>query len=75
MNRRKILHDLVDNLPESELVTAARILKALETPADAVEALLAGAPEDDEPFDERDLEGTGPPYIAHADVIRDRRDD
>ncbi len=62
MNPRKILHDLVDNLPESELLNAARILKALETPADPLEALLASAPEDDEPFDERALEATGPPY-------------
>jgi hypothetical protein len=62
MNARKTLHDLVDKLPDSELLTAARILRALEAPADPFEALLANAPEDDEPFDERDLDGTGPPY-------------
>lgn len=75
MNPRKALHDLVEKLPDSELLTAARILKALEEPFDRFEALLANAPEDDEPFDAADLEDTDPPYVIHADVIRDRRTD
>lgn len=75
MNARKTLHDLVDKLPESELVTAARILKALERPVDALEVLLADAPEDDEPLDARELEDTDGPYVKHADVIHDRHND
>jgi hypothetical protein len=75
MSSRKVLHDLVDKLPESELFTAARLLRALEAPADPFEALLASAPEDDESFDERELDDTDPPYLAHADVVRDRQDD
>jgi hypothetical protein len=58
MNARRILHDIVEKLPESELITAARILTALERLADPLQLLLEKAPEDDEPFDPRELEGT-----------------
>ena len=34
MTTRELLHDIVDKLPDTELVTAARILTALEQPAD-----------------------------------------
>lgn len=74
MNARKALHDLVDRLPESELVTAARILRALDKPGD-VEELLENAPRDDEPFDARDLEDTEGPYLPHTDVVHDRQDE
>ncbi len=72
MNSRKALHELIDKLPESELLTAARILKALEEPVDRFEALLANAAEDDEPFDDRELDDTDPPYLTHSDLIHDR---
>lgn len=71
MNARKILHDIVEKLPESELITAARILTALEQPAGALEILLANAPEDDEPFDPSDIEGVDEePLLAHAEVVQ-----
>ena len=40
-------------------VTAARILTALEQPADPLLMLLENAPIDDEPFDPAGLDGTG----------------
>jgi hypothetical protein len=75
MNARKILHDIVEKLPESELITAARILTALEHPVDPLPILLANAPEDDEPFDAAELEGIDDePPIAHEEVVRRNRD-
>ena len=56
MTTREMLHGIVDNLPESELITAARILIALDRPATDLQILLAGAPIDDEP-DEDDFDG------------------
>jgi hypothetical protein len=56
MTTRELLHDIVDKLPDTELVTAARILTALEQPAGAVQILLANAPIDDEPDDD-DFDG------------------
>jgi hypothetical protein len=74
MNARKILHDIVEKLPESELITAARILTALEQPADSVRILLANAPDDDEPFDPSDLDGVeDEPLIPHEEVVRRNR--
>ena len=74
MDARKILHDIVEKLPESELLTAARILKALEQPADPLRILLANAPEDDEPFDPADIEGIDDePLIPHEEVVRRNR--
>jgi hypothetical protein len=71
MTTREILHEIVDKLPESELLTAARILTALEQPVDSFQILLANAPLDDEPFDPADLEGTGEgPSIPHEEVVR-----
>ena len=70
MTTREMLHVIVDRLPEKELVTAARILTALDQPAGALEILLANAPADDEPFDPADLEGTDEgPLIPHAEVV------
>jgi len=75
MNARKILHDIVEKLPESELITAARILTALEQPADPLRILLANAPVDDEPFDPTDIEGTDDePLIPHAEVVQRNRE-
>ena len=74
MDARKILHDIVEKLPESELLTAARILTALEQPAGALEILLANAADDDESFDPTDIEGIDTePLIPHAEVIQRNR--
>jgi hypothetical protein len=59
MTTRQLLHEIVDKLPEAELLTAARILIALEQQVDALQILLMNAPVDDEPFDPADLAGTG----------------
>ena len=75
LNTREILHELVDKLPESELITAARILTALEQPLDRLEVLLAAAPDDDEPLAADDLDDTAGPFVSHADVIRDQGSD
>jgi len=70
MTTREILHVIVDRLPEAELTTAARILIALDRPADELQILLANAPSDDEPFDPADLDGTGEgPSIPHEEVV------
>lgn len=71
MTKREVLHIIVDKLPETELTTAARILTALEQPADPLQIALANAPPDDEPFDPADLDGTGEgPFIPHEEVVR-----
>jgi len=57
MTTREILHEIVNKLPESELLNAARILTALEQPADSLQLLLANAPLDDEPSEGDDLDG------------------
>jgi len=51
MTTGETLHVIVDKLPEEELTTAARILMALDRPADELQILLAGAPPDDDDFD------------------------
>jgi len=56
MTTREMLHVIVDKLPEAELTTAARILMALDQPADPMQILLSNAPLDDEPDDD-DLDG------------------
>lgn len=74
MNARKILHDIVEKLPESELITAARILTALEQPVDPLAILLANAEDDDESFDPDDIEGIeGEPLIPHEEVVTRNR--
>ena len=71
MTTRELLHEIVDKLPESELMTAARILTALDQPADPLQLLLANAPPDDESFDPADLDGTDQkPLIPHQEVVR-----
>jgi hypothetical protein len=55
------------------LLTAARILTALQQPVDPLRLLLDNAPPDDEPYDD-DLEG-GPTEsgrtISHEELIRE----
>ncbi len=71
MTKREMLHSIVERLPEEELKTAARILIALDQPADDLQILLASAPPDDEPFDPADLEGTDEgPLVPHDEVMR-----
>lgn len=50
MTTRAALHELVEQLPESELRTAERFLAFIRDLADPVERLLEDAPEDDEPL-------------------------
>jgi len=56
MNTRQTLHDLVDHLPEEDLITAVRVLKGLELAPDPLKVLLENAPIDDEPDDD-DFDG------------------
>ena len=52
MTTREMLHAIVDELPESDLVTAVRILRGLEVSPAPLQIALANAPLDDEPDDE-----------------------
>ncbi len=74
MNGRKILHDIVDALPDSELITAARILTALKEPVDPLKVLLENAPLDDEPddddFDGGLTEARSEKAISHDELLR-----
>ena len=78
MTRREMLHAIVDRLPEEELATSARILIALDQPADDLQILLASAPLDDEPDDddfdggltEARNEAQSGQTIPHAEVMR-----
>ena len=53
---REALHRLVEDLPEDDLPTAARVLEALSATADPMRRALDQAPFDDEPDDD-DLDG------------------
>jgi len=46
---RENLHKLIDELPDTDLPTAERVLEALRATADPVRQALDSAPEDDEP--------------------------
>ena len=74
MNGRKILHDIVDALPDSELITAARILTELKEPVDPLKVLLENAPLDDEPddddFDGGLTEARSEEPISHDELLR-----
>ena len=56
MTTRERIHQLVEQLPDTELATAERVLAGLAALADAQPVLraLAGASEDDEPVTEED---------------------
>ena len=78
MTARELLHGIVDELPESDLVTAFRILKGLELTPTSLQILLANAPLDDEPDDD-DFDGgltearedvLAGRTIPHAEVMR-----
>ncbi len=57
MTIKEHLHHLVDTLPESEALTAARILEALAATADPVLRAHLRAPEDEEPAASDDADG------------------
>ena len=56
MTVREALHRIVDDLPDSELPAARRVLGALRATADPVLQALLSAPADDEP-DDYDFDG------------------
>lgn len=56
MEGRQVLHTLVDELPDDELVAAQRFLEYLRFRSqDPLRAFLDAAPLDDEPVTEKDL--------------------
>lgn len=73
---REELRMLVDHIPESDVATVRRILRALMDPVE----LLLTAPPDDEPLSEHETaaleeadqrEQRGDPLISHEDVLRE----
>jgi hypothetical protein len=75
MTTREMLHEIVDELPEEDLITAVRILKGLELAPGSLEILLANAPPDDEPDDD-DFDGgltealRETEFVSHDEVKR-----
>lgn len=75
MISRELLHQIVERLPESELLTAVRLLTALGKPANPVQIALANAPLDDEPDDD-DFDGgltearSATEFISHEELVR-----
>jgi len=67
------LHQLVDELPESELPTAERVLSALTATADPVLRALLAAPWDDEPEtqEERQAVQEAREELARGEAIPD----
>jgi hypothetical protein len=68
MNARQTLHDLVDHLPEEDLITAVRVLKGLELAPDPVMLALENAPIDDEPDDD-DFDGGLTEALQETDLV------
>jgi hypothetical protein len=64
MNARQTLHELVDHLPDEDLMTAVRALKEL----DSLTVLLENAPIDDEPDDD-DFDGGLTEALAETELI------
>ena len=73
MTVKERLHQLVDTLPESEELTAARILEALAATADPVRRALQNAPPEDEPEseEERQAVAAARAALARGDIVRD----
>ena len=80
MTTKERIHQLVEDLPESELETAKRVLEALSAlPSNPVVEALANAPVDDEPVPdaeaqaieegERDIEAG---QVVSVDQVRTR---
>ena len=68
MNPRQTLHELVDEMPDEDLLTAVRLLKGLELVPDALTVLLENAPIDDEPDDD-DFDGGLTVALAETELI------
>jgi hypothetical protein len=68
MNTRQTLHELVDHLPDEDLITAVRVLRGLELAPDALTVLLENAPIDDEPDDD-DFDGGLTEALAETELI------
>jgi len=75
MNARKTLHEIVDHIPDADLITAVRVLKGLELAPDPLTLALENAPIDDEPDDD-DFDGgltealQETEFIPHDEVKR-----
>ena len=74
---REELRMLVEHIPDSDVATARKILRAL---VDPVELSLLTAPFDDEPLSEHEVsalqeaeqrEEQGEPLISHDEVLRE----
>ncbi len=74
---REELRTLVDHIPESDVATARKMLRAL---IDPVELSLLIAPPDDEPLSEHEMaaleeadrrEQRGEPLVSHEDLLRE----
>ena len=63
-----MLHAIVDELPEADLVAAVRILKGLELVHDPLQSVLVNAPLDDEPDDD-DFDGGLTEALAETEFI------
>jgi hypothetical protein len=74
MTDREKLHQLVENLSETELPLAVRILQALDEGESPLEAALANASSDDESDDDDDdgglTEARDEPSIPHDEARR-----
>jgi hypothetical protein len=73
MNTRQTLHELVDRLPDEDLIKVVRVLKGMEIAPepDSWSILLANVPIDDEPFDPSVLDGDDDePSIPHEEAMR-----
>lgn len=79
MPSREQLHQLVDRLPDSEILNALRLLAAIKLTEDPVLLSILTAPDDDEPYTEeqqrRDIEanarierGEG---IPHEEILKE----
>jgi len=68
MNPRQTLHELVDEMPDEDLLTAVRLLKGLELVPDALTVLLENAPIDDEPDDD-DFDGGLTEALAETELL------
>jgi hypothetical protein len=64
MNTRQTPHELVDHLPDEDLMTAVRALKEL----DSLTVLLENSPIDDEPDDD-DFDGGLTEALAETELI------
>jgi hypothetical protein len=64
MNARQTLHELVDHLPDEDLMAAVSVLKGL----DSLTVRLENAPIDDEPDDD-DFDGGLTEALAETELI------